>query len=152
MNVQKYETYKSVHELLSKALKQGFYYEAIFLEYAILEDRLASVLKYADVPHLDKNGKDVSISRKLSLIEGRKEFAEKFYKEHLTPELIQKCKNWIVERNDLIHHMANLPYDNKQVQKIAVDGNELVNEIKNKTASVVNRLKQETAATRTKAQ
>mgnify|MGYP004638277359 FL=1 len=29
MNVQKYETYKSIHESLSKSLKYGFYYEAI---------------------------------------------------------------------------------------------------------------------------
>ena len=38
MNVQKYETYKSMHESLSKALKNEFYYEAIFIEYAILEN------------------------------------------------------------------------------------------------------------------
>ena len=49
MNTQKYETYKSINESLSKALKYGFYYEAIFLEYAIVEDRLASVLKYAGI-------------------------------------------------------------------------------------------------------
>ena len=29
-------------------MKNEFYYEAIFIEYAILEDRLASVLKYED--------------------------------------------------------------------------------------------------------
>ena len=46
-------------------------------------------------------------------------------------------------RNQLIHHMANLPYDNEQVQKVAVDGNDLVRKVKNKTASVVNRLKKE---------
>lgn len=55
MNVQKYETYKSIHESLSKSLKYGFYYETIFLEYVILEDRLVSVLKYAEIPYIDKN-------------------------------------------------------------------------------------------------
>ena len=55
MNTQKYETYKSIHESLSKALKYGFYYEAIFLEYAVIEDRLASVLKYAGILYIDKN-------------------------------------------------------------------------------------------------
>ena len=52
MNTQKYETYKSIHESLSKALKYGFYYEAIFLEYAVIEDRLASVLKYAGILYI----------------------------------------------------------------------------------------------------
>lgn len=86
MNMQKYETYKSIYESLTKSLKYGFYYEAIFLEYAILEDRLASVLKYAEIPYIDKNGRDVSISKKLNLIGTRKELAEKFYKDRLTPE------------------------------------------------------------------
>lgn len=86
MNMQKYETYKSIYESLTKSLKYGFYYEAIFLEYAILEDRLASVLKYAEIPYIDKNGHDVSISKKLNLIGTRKELAEKFYKDRLTPE------------------------------------------------------------------
>lgn len=78
MNVQKYEIYKSIHESLSKSLKYGFYYEAIFLEYAILEDRLASVLKYAEIPYIDKNGQDVSISKKLNLIGVGKNLEQNF--------------------------------------------------------------------------
>ena len=143
MNTQKYETYKSIHESLSKALKYGFYYEAIFLEYAVIEDRLASVLKYAGIPYIDKNGQDVSISKKLNLIESRKELSDKFYRDRLTKELIQECRDWIKERNVLIHHMANLPYDSELVQKVAIEGNELVRKVKNKTTSVVNRLKKE---------
>ena len=60
-----------MHESLSKALKNEFYYEAIFIEYAILEDRLTSAL-------------------------------------------IQECRAWTDERNSLIHHMANLPYDSEK--------------------------------------
>ena len=143
MNVQKYETYKSMHESLSKALKNEFYYEAIFIEYAILEDRLASVLKYAEIPFTDKNGQDVSIKVKLNRIESRKELSDKFYKDRLTSALIQECRTWTDERNNLIHHMANLPYDSEKVRQIAIDGNELVRQVKNKTASVINRLKKE---------
>lgn len=141
MNTQKYETYKSIHESLSKALKCGFYYEAIFLEYAIMEDWLVSVPKYAEIPYMDKNGRDVSISKKLNQIESRKELSDKFYRNRLTKELIQECRDWIKERNDLIHHMANLPYDSELVQKVAVEGNDLVKKVKNKSASVINRLK-----------
>ncbi len=35
-NMQKYEIYKTMHGKLKRALNAGFYYEAIFLEYAIL--------------------------------------------------------------------------------------------------------------------
>lgn len=106
MNTQKYEIYKSIHESLSKALRYGSYYEAIFLEYAVVKDCLVSVLKYAGIPYIDKNGQDVSISKKLNLIESRKELSDKFYWNRLTKELIQECRDWIKERNDLIHHMA----------------------------------------------
>ena len=109
-----------------------------------MEDRLASVLKYAGIPYIDKNGQDVSISKKLNLIESRKELLDKFYRDWLTKELIQECRVWIKERNDLIHHMANLPYDGELVQKVAVEGNELVEKVKNKSASVINRLKKNT--------
>ena len=117
-----------MHESLSKALKNEFYYEAIFIEYAILEDRLASVLKYAEIPYTDKSGQDIGIKTKLN---------------RLTPALIQECRTWTDERNSLIHHMANLPYDSEKIRQIAIDGNELVRQVKNKTASVISRLKKE---------
>lgn len=83
----------------------------------------------------------MSISKKLNQIESRKELSDKFYRNRLTKELIQECRDWIKERNDLIHHMANLPYDSELVQKVAVEGNDLVKKVKNKSASVINRLK-----------
>ena len=46
-NMQKYANYKEQMGRLKKALSQGFYLEAIFIEYAILEDRLESVLRHS---------------------------------------------------------------------------------------------------------
>jgi hypothetical protein len=43
MNTRKYETNKSIHESMSKALKSGFYYEVIFMEDTVMKDRLVSV-------------------------------------------------------------------------------------------------------------
>lgn len=142
-NTQKYETYKSIHESLSKALRNEFYYEAIFLEYAILEDRLVSVLKYAGIPYTYKNGRDISITDKLKKIESQEELSNKFCRDRLTKELIQECRDWTEERNDLIHHLANLPYDSELVKKVAVEGNDLVKKVKNKTASVITYLKRQ---------
>jgi len=31
-NMQKYESYKAMHENLGKAMKNGFFYEVIFIE------------------------------------------------------------------------------------------------------------------------
>lgn len=38
-NIEKYEAYKAMKSNLTKAMKAGFYYQAIFIEYAIIEDR-----------------------------------------------------------------------------------------------------------------
>ena len=46
-NMQKYENYKEQFKRLKKALENGFNLEAIFIEYAIMEDRTESVLRHA---------------------------------------------------------------------------------------------------------
>ena len=41
-NQQKYENYRMQSRRLSSVLRSGFYLEAVFIEYAIIEDRLES--------------------------------------------------------------------------------------------------------------
>lgn len=48
-NIEKYKTYKSQMERFNLAREQGFYFESIFILYAILEDRLSSFLYHAGV-------------------------------------------------------------------------------------------------------
>lgn len=52
-NNEKYEAYKAMKMNLNKAMKSGFYYQAIFIEYAIIEDRCLSALKHAGVKYVD---------------------------------------------------------------------------------------------------
>jgi hypothetical protein len=140
-NMEKYNIYRSMHDNLSKAMKAGFYYQAIFIEYAILEDRLTSVLKYSQVPYLNRNGREINISDKIKRILEAEELSASFVKKRLSEELMQMTKEWIARRNDLIHHLANIPYDNEAVKLVAEDGAELCRQIKNKTDSVNNYLK-----------
>ena len=42
-NYEKQEIYKSIKANLKKAMTSGFYYQAIFIEYAIVEDRCSYV-------------------------------------------------------------------------------------------------------------
>ena len=46
--------------------------------------------------------------------------------------------NWNGKRAKAGYH-----YDSEKVRQIAIDGNELVRQVKNKTASAINRLKRE---------
>ena len=48
-NQQKYENYREPFQRLNKALANGFNLEAMFIEYAIMEDRTESILRHADL-------------------------------------------------------------------------------------------------------
>ena len=48
-NLQKYENYEEQFKRLDKDLKAGFNLEAIFIEYAIMEDRISSILRYENI-------------------------------------------------------------------------------------------------------
>ena len=142
-NMVKYETYKALYDDLSRALRAGFYYQAIFVEYAILEDRLTSLLKYAGIPHANKNGKEDKISRKIAKVRDRPEFATKFVRDRISTELMDEIREWTEERNKLIHDLANIPYDSEQVKKVAEDGDRILKVFKTKSASVINRFKKQ---------
>ena len=46
-NMQKYANYREQFGRLKKAINNNFYLEAIFIEYAIIEDRLESILRHS---------------------------------------------------------------------------------------------------------
>ena len=55
-NKEKGNTYKNMFARYKKAIKNEFYFEAIFIDYAMLEDRLTSFLKYLGIviPSIDR--------------------------------------------------------------------------------------------------
>ena len=85
--MEKYEVYKSMNENLTKAMRSGFYYQAIFIEYAIIEDRCTSALKYAGVKYLDRKGRDISISQKLKEMRNNTAFQVPYIRQRITLEL-----------------------------------------------------------------
>ena len=140
-NMLKYEVYRTLYEKLNKAMSNRFFYEAIFIEYAFIEDRTAAILKYARVPFVTKTGRDIPISEKLNRIENSPEFSDRFYKERLNEDLLQKTRAWLDERNDLVHHLATIPYDHERIKKAAEEGYLLARKLQNKSRSVINHLK-----------
>lgn len=63
VNMQKYANYKEQSKRLNRAMSNEFYLEALFIEFAIIEDRVDSVLRYED--NQIKSDKFVSIDKKL---------------------------------------------------------------------------------------
>ena len=140
-NMEKYGIYKSMYENLTKSMRAGFYYQAIFIEYAILEDRLRAVLRYAGVPYINQNGREDKISRKLDKLRDRPEFADKFVRDRIPAKMIDEIKDWTEKRNDLIHNLANIPYDDENVKIVAERGKQILDVFKNKSDSVIKHFK-----------
>lgn len=135
-NAAKREGYKRLFELLNKAMRMGFYYEAIFLEYAILEDRTTSMLKHANIPYKDSKGDDYSVGRKINLLNSRKELSRPFIKRRLSKDFLDATRAWTKERNDLVHHLADIKFDDQRVKDAAMTGREIVSQMRNKARSI----------------
>lgn len=130
--------YKDLMEKLKKAVKNEFYYEAIFIEYAILEDRTESLLRHAKLKTTNYEGKNLTLANKLRIIRSSSKYNKTYIKRHLTFELLDSIDKWKYKRNVLIHDLIKCPYNNNQVKDIALLGYEIVKKMNNKS-TLVNR-------------
>ena len=82
MNIEegkdKQKQYAILMNKLKKATYNEFYYEAIFIEYAILEDRTESILRHANIAYSNSRGYSLKIGEKLNKLKSRKEFQDKY--------------------------------------------------------------------------
>ena len=133
-NQQKYENYREQLGRLNKALKGHFYLEAIFIEYAILEDRLEAVLRHAGRWH-PKEGEHVSIDRKVKLVaklaEEKKNPAHKYFPPELTDEILA----WKEKRNKLIHALLKQALHSEDLLAVAEEGLALTKQMCSKATS-----------------
>ena len=136
INSSKQDIYKELKSNLSKAMKAGFYYQAIFIEYAIIEDRCTSVLRHAGVKHEEKDGKEIKLSQKLNKLYSNSAFADNYIRKRLPLAMIDEIKVWKRERDILIHDLANIPFDYHGVKIIAESGEELVRKLENSIRSI----------------
>jgi len=136
--MEKYEVYKSMNENLAKAMRSEFYYQAIFIEYAIIEDRCSSVLRHAGVKHQDSKGHEIKLSQKLTKMRSNPAFVAPYVRQRITPELLDEIIEWKRERDQLIHALAKIPYDHESVKSVAIRGQKLVRILCNKVKSVNN--------------
>lgn len=133
---EKQSQYAILMNKLKKATYNEFYYEAIFIEYAILEDRTESILKHANIAYTNKDGYSLKLSEKLNKIKSRKEFQDRYIKKHITQDLIMELEEWKNERDKLIHCLVKNTYDSKSLKSIALDGECLIKRFASKSQLV----------------
>lgn len=138
INLQKYENYKEQAKRLKKALEYGFNLEAIFIEYAMFEDRTESVLRHADKWEAyvkSRKGRDVTIDSKINYIQKLAENKKDLLHKYFSDDLLEKIKAWKNERNRLIHALVKQELQYNEISDLAQSGNDLLKKMKLKTGN-----------------
>ena len=117
-NMQKYENYKAQMERLNRAIKEHFYLEAMFMEFAIMEDRCESVLTHAGVFRPDRH---FTITKKLRRIEALAQ-SNATAKRYFSHELIDGLIAWKDKRNAYIHALMKKTFTGDELEDIVQEG------------------------------
>ena len=134
-NQLKYENYREQFKRLNSALHSGFNLEAMFIEYAILEDRSESILRHAEKweAYLKKqNGRDPTINSKIGYIRKLAAFNNDPLHKYFSDDLLDRILAWKEDRNRLIHALLKQPLEHNEVTGLATQGKQLVDELRNR--------------------
>lgn len=137
-NQQKHENYAEQFRRLNKALANGFNLEAMFIAYAVMEDRTESVLRhggYWDSYLKKRKGKDPTINSKITYIQGKVISGDKLMHKYFSDDLLERILVWKDERNRLIHALLQQQLEHNEVSKIAAEGEVLVKTLRSRASS-----------------
>ena len=138
LNIQKYENYKEQMKRLDRALTNGFNLEAMFIEYAIMEDRTESILRHGDLweAYLKKRGRfQPSIESKINYIQARSTDKTTLLHKYFDNDLLAMVLEWKEERNRLIHALLKQEFAHNEVSELAQKGKKLVDELKKRSGN-----------------
>ena len=137
-NQQKFENYKEQFLRLNKALANGFNLEAMFIEYAIMEDRTESILRHAELweAYLRKRGnRGATINSKISYIQGKVNGGDHLLTRYFSDDLLDRLLSWKEARNRLIHALLKQQFMHNEIAGLALQGNELVKTLRSRSGS-----------------
>ena len=127
---QKRELFEGFHKRMDAAIESKFYLEASWYAYAIIEDRLVSMLRQSG--GIGYNGSPNPIrmlGKKVDELRNRGA-TDKLLDANLEP---QSIFDWAEQRNTLMHSMADGSLSQAEVDKqaylLAMNGRELVRDV-----------------------
>ena len=137
-NRLKYENYREQFKRLNNALHNGFNLEAMFIEYAIMEDRTESILRHTgkwDVYMKSRKGREPNIDSKIRYIqkiaEEKKTLPNKYFSDTLLKDILQ----WKEDRNRLIHALLKQQLEHGEVGELAAKGKQLADALRTRAGS-----------------
>lgn len=139
-NQLKYGNYKEQMGRLKKAMANRFLLEALFIEYAVIEDRTESILRHAGVFNPEKHDK---LWKKLNRIEEIARGKRSLLRKYITVETVAEIKAWKEDRNRLIHALLKQDLSTEELEQIAEEGQRLVKLLCSKATSYRRALERE---------
>ena len=126
-----YEVFKDLHEKLNDALDNGFFIEAITIEYAIIDNRLSKIEEV------------LNLQIKAMNFDTRFRTIKKAFKSYENGNSISsidsgKIKNFIKDRNVIIHNLVGIKNDPTFLESVALNGLYAVNYLQNLSKKVKN--------------
>lgn len=134
-NQLRYENYREQFKRLSSALHSGFNLEAMFIEYAIMEDRMESILRHAEKWEAymkSRKGREPGIDSKIRYIQKLAEQKKTIPNKYFSDDLLDRILIWKEDRNRLIHAMLKQQLEHNEVTGLAAQGKQLVDELRNR--------------------
>lgn len=139
---KKYLNYKEQMVRLKKAMAAQFFLEAIFIEYAVMEDRLESILRHSGVFNPERHS---TIQAKLRRVSELRRAKKSLLNRSLSEELLQEIYHWKDERNRLIHALMKQDLHTEDLKKFALHGQQIVKELNAKTTNYRRALERQAA-------
>lgn len=139
-NMEKYGNYKEQMGRLKKAMDDHFLLEAVFIEYAIMEDRCESLLRHSGVFNPEKHD---TINKKLNRIAELARNKTSLIRKYISAELVEEIKAWKDERNRLIHALMKQSLTSEELEQLAAQGQQIVKTLCSKTTSYKRALERE---------
>lgn len=139
---KKYLNYKEQMVRLKKAMAAQFFLEAIFIEYAVMEDRLESILRHSGVFNPKRHN---IIKPKLGRVDELRREKKSLLHRSFSDELIEGIYQWLDARNQLIHALMKQDLHTEDLQKIALEGQQIVKQLNSKATNYRKALERQAA-------
>ena len=119
-------------------MNSGFNLEAMFIEYAIMEDRTESILRHADKwdAYLkSRKGRDPNIDSKVKYIQKLAENRKDLLHRYFSDDLLNRILEWKEDRNRLIHALLKQQLEHNEIRALAEQGKQLVDELRKRAGN-----------------
>lgn len=128
----KQENYRTQFIRLKKALDNNFYLEAIFIEYAIIEDRAEAILSYEGNTIVPKNDREfINFARKKTRICKLAERKGSVIGRYFSESFMNDLMDWVNRRNSVIHALLKQRTTREELKAFAEEGELLCKTFRN---------------------